>query len=164
VAGFDEVKDKRLLSGQYTWFATWLIVTIFAFILQPSSHGHGTHTQIGLPSCPSVTLFDRPCPGCGLTTSWTRLVRGDLSGSFQAHALGPALYLLYTVTALGGIASALRMRRFVSGDRMNWLILGGLLVFLAYGFVRFALVTYESPLHPWNWAPQKGKSTGPAQE
>ena len=43
--------------------------------LQPAREGLGTHQQLGLPPCTFRVLFDRPCPSCGMSTSWAHLVR-----------------------------------------------------------------------------------------
>src|SRR5687767_5754572 len=92
--------NKRVLSGQLIVTGLWLAVTAFGVFLSPSPHGHGTHQQLGLPPCPSVLLFDKPCPGCGLTTSWTATIHGRLTEAFQAHPLGPILYVTFTVFAI----------------------------------------------------------------
>ena len=33
-----------------------------------------THTQLGLPPCNMVELIGKPCPACGMTTSFSLLV------------------------------------------------------------------------------------------
>ena len=38
--------------------------------LEPAASGMGTHQQLGLPACTTVTLFNVRCPSCGMTTSW----------------------------------------------------------------------------------------------
>lgn len=46
----------------------------------------------GWESLPDLCLFHRwtglPCPTCGMTRSWSALLRGQLSRSFHYHALG----------------------------------------------------------------------------
>jgi len=39
------------------------------------ARGHGTHQQLGLPPCTFYVIFQRPCPACGMTTSWAWLLR-----------------------------------------------------------------------------------------
>jgi hypothetical protein len=135
--------DKRRLVSQLLWFGTWLGVTGVAAFLHPDSHGHGTHQQLGLPPCPSVMLFDRPCPGCGLTTSWTALVHGDFARAFSAHPLGPILYLLFTVSAflaLYGWRKGLLLE--TDSDRFTKRFGYGLVIFLGFGFSRMALTSH----------------------
>ena len=52
----------------------------------------GTHTQLGMLPCNFVILTGRPCPSCGMTTSFALLVRGEgglrriLSGDVSLRA------------------------------------------------------------------------------
>jgi hypothetical protein len=129
------------------WPFIWLGTTLVALFLTPSSAEHGTHQQLGLPPCPSVLLFDRPCPGCGLTTSWTALVHGDFSKSFSAHALGPLLYGIFTVTAVAGVYGWWKRIRFrtetLSFTLATYVFMA---IFLAYGGIRMLVVTnYAAP-------------------
>ena len=49
------------------------------------------HEQIGLPPCRFYEMFNKPCPSCGLTTSFSLLMHGDLTGSLRANAVGTLL-------------------------------------------------------------------------
>lgn len=147
MALFERVESRRALGGQVAWFLVWLGVTIFAVFLSPSSAGHGTHQALGLPPCPSVMLFDRPCPGCGLTTSWTAFVHGNWPLAFRAHPLGPPLYLLFSATALGGLVAWQQRLRF-RGElpAANRAFTAVMLVFVLFGFARMALTPdFASP-------------------
>src|SRR5438270_12571671 len=93
MALYESAEPRKRLSGQLMFFGVWLAITGFGAYLHPDPSGHGTHTQLGLPPCPSVLLFNRPCPGCGLTTSFTAFIHGDLASAFHAHPLGPLLYV-----------------------------------------------------------------------
>jgi len=94
------------LVGQGSWtsiavwavlFAVPLAVVITAAMLTPSPAGHGTHTQLGLPPCGFLVYTGYPCPGCGLTTSFSHMVRLQLIGAFHANPFG---ILLFTFTFL----------------------------------------------------------------
>jgi hypothetical protein len=50
-----------------------------------------THRQLGLPPCKFYEMFGQPCPACGLTTSFSLLMHGDISGSLRANAVGTLL-------------------------------------------------------------------------
>ena len=140
---FEAAPNRRLLAGQLVWFGVWAATTIIALALHPSLDGHGTHTQLGLPPCPSALLFDRPCPGCGLTTSWTAFVHGDFALAFQAHPLGPLLYLGFTVTALLALRGFVTGRRLIADSPMaTRLLIAVALSFFAFGLVRMALVPH----------------------
>ena len=128
---------------QLFWFATWFAVTTVAVLLRPSIHGHGTHQQLGLPPCPSVLLFDRPCPGCGLTTSWTAFVHGDFATSFHAHPLGPIYYLGFTATAIWALVGALRgVRLRTESQAWTRAITVSVVVLIGFGFVRMLMTPH----------------------
>jgi hypothetical protein len=50
-----------------------------------------THRQLGLPPCNFVLLTGKPCPSCGMTTSFALFIRGDLRASLQANWVGTLL-------------------------------------------------------------------------
>lgn len=147
MAFLEPVSERRRLYGQLVLPFFWAAVTGFGIYLSPDRHGHGTHQQLGLPPCPSVLFFSRPCPGCGLTTSWTATIHGRFVEAFQAHALGPLLYLAFTFIAL------LQIWGFFTGRRLNintpnWTrgIVAVAVIFFGYGMLRFLLMpNYAAP-------------------
>lgn len=66
-----------------------LLVT--AALLSPDSRGFGTHEQLGLLPCSAQLLWGLRCPACGMTTSWTRLLHGDVLGALAANVGGVLL-------------------------------------------------------------------------
>lgn len=81
-------------------FASGLITLLgTAAWLTPDPSGLGTHQQLNLPPCTFTVLFDIPCPSCGMTTSWSHLMRGQLMAAFQANAGGALLGMLSAVSA-----------------------------------------------------------------
>ena len=141
---FDDGWPRKKLSGQLVWFLCWLFVTVVALCLHPNAAHHGTHQQLGLPPCPSVLFFHRPCPGCGLTTSWTALLHGNLGSSFRAHPLGPLLYLLFTGSSLLGFFGWVKGRRLRSDSKAaNYGLVAVLVAMLSFGFFRFATTKYD---------------------
>jgi hypothetical protein len=134
------LKERRFELSQWLWFGTWIVVTVIAWRLKPDHVGHGTHQQLGLPPCPSVIFFGRPCPACGLTTSWTATVHGDLPMAFQAHALGTILYVSFTISAFMAGWGALRHIRVGTDTPLfNRVTVIIAIVFFVYGVGRFAL-------------------------
>jgi hypothetical protein len=69
-----------------------------------------THTQLGLPPCNFVVMFDRPCPSCGMTTSFAFLVRGDVSNSLRANWVGTTICVIWAGVLVWALASAARGR------------------------------------------------------
>src|SRR5262249_13553326 len=54
---------------------------------------YGAHTRLGVPPCEFFVLFNRPCPACGLTTSFALLMHGDVLASLRANLVGTLLAL-----------------------------------------------------------------------
>ena len=134
---FDRPIGPRERVAQGLWAAGWVGVVAVALWLRPEAQGHGTHEQLGLPPCPSVLLFDRPCPACGLTTSWTALIHGDLGASLAAHPLGPLLFACYTVWAwLAGWGSLRGIRLDTNARWFNRSVVVVGTVFLGFGVFR----------------------------
>src|SRR5262245_39396484 len=44
-----------------------------------------THMQLGLPECTFKSITGKPCPSCGMTTSFALLIRGDVLNSLRAN-------------------------------------------------------------------------------
>jgi len=88
-----------------------LALTSLAFLLSSrfllSDHHEGPiklilpwGNELRLITCPFRAITGIPCPICGLTTSVTLMLRGDLYGSFSAHILGPFLVIGALATIL----------------------------------------------------------------
>lgn len=74
--------------------AACLAVLLVASGLQPSAAGVGTHLQLGLPPCSMMVQAGVPCPSCGMTTSFSYLVRGQVARAFDAQPAGALLAVL----------------------------------------------------------------------
>ncbi|MES1227190.1 MAG: DUF2752 domain-containing protein [Armatimonadota bacterium] len=132
--------------NQLVWPISWVIVTGIGIWLRPDTSGHGTHRQLGLPQCPSVTIFGRPCPGCGLTTSWTHLLHGHIAESFVSNAVGPLLYLAYTFMAVMATVAIVKGKYWDTNTKVfNWVASSVLAGFMVYGIIRFANTRYPGP-------------------
>lgn len=71
-----------------------LTLLLVARSLDPSGRGYGTHQQLGLPPCTSILLWGVRCPACGMTTSWSYLMRGEIVHAWHASAGGTLLGLI----------------------------------------------------------------------
>ena len=132
---------SRLAWGACILFPS--IVFAIATRLSPAASGVGTHTQLGLPPCGFLAWTGLPCPGCGLTTCFAHMVRGELGGALQANVFGVGFFL---VTALGVPFSvwALATRRPLMDTLVDWhmekVLLGlSILGIVSWG-VRIALI------------------------
>jgi len=76
----------------------WAVFLLSGFTvartLKPDPRGYGTHQQFGLPECSIRVLFARPCPGCGMTTSFSYFVRGEFASAARANPAGVLLAML----------------------------------------------------------------------
>jgi hypothetical protein len=59
-----------------------------ATTLTPDARGYGTHEQLGWAPCWFRGAMGRPCPSCGMTTSWAHAVRGDARAAVATNAGG----------------------------------------------------------------------------
>lgn len=103
-----------------------------------------THRQMGLPPCTFYATTGLPCPSCGMTTSFSLLMRGDVMNSLRANAVGTLLALFCLTLIPWCLASAVRKQPlFVrSVERtLTLAVLGFLtLMLLRWGIVLALLV------------------------
>lgn len=98
---------------------------LLALALEPDPRGYGTHQRLGLPECTFLTLFNRPCPGCGMTTSFSNFVRGRWRDAYESNPAGLLLALVCTASIPWCWWSAYRGRLWLVSD--PWLTLAGLM-------------------------------------
>jgi len=58
----------------------------------------GTHTQLGMPACQFEARTGLPCATCGMTTSFSWFVRGEILRSLRTQPMGT---ILAAMTVLG---------------------------------------------------------------
>lgn len=97
-----------------------------AWRLEPDSAGVGTHQQLGLPACGWMSGMNLPCPSCGMTTSFSLAVRGELLAAMQAQPMGALLALAAAVAVVvAGFTAATGSRSYellgsLLGGRAVW--------------------------------------------
>ncbi len=99
-----------------------ITLLVIALQLTPNPRGFGTHRQLGLPECSFKTLFQVPCPSCGMTTSWSHMVRGRVISSFRANAGGAALAITAIVVGPWFLISGVRGRWAIEPPSEVWVV------------------------------------------
>ncbi len=106
------IEPTRLNQNQ-RWLSAAIGVGLMSLLLlaswlQPNSSGMGTHRQLGLPPCTFLMLFGIRCPSCGMTTSWSYFMRGNLSQAWATNAGGACLAALAMVGGSWSLWAAIR--------------------------------------------------------
>jgi hypothetical protein len=80
-------------AGYFLLFAAFPVILFLAGTISPSKNGLGTHTGLGLPPCGFYSIFHKPCPSCGMTTSFSLLMHGRIFDAVKAQPAGVFLFL-----------------------------------------------------------------------
>lgn len=105
-----------------------------------------THTQLGLPACNFVGWTGRPCPSCGMSTSFALLVRGDVGASLRANWVGTLIAAAWAGLLAWAVASGLAGRLlFVPPGRGELVLTAAVGVFLVLMLGRWAGVLLRGP-------------------
>ncbi|MBI1917101.1 MAG: DUF2752 domain-containing protein [Planctomycetes bacterium] len=136
-----------------TWSVRGALVLVVAGLLavfavagwiQPyDQEGHAellaTHRQLGLPECSFKVMTGKPCPSCGMTTSFALLVRGDVVNSARANFVGTLLAVVCLLAIPWGVTSLVR-GRLLYVRSLEWALTWVVGIFLTLLLVRWALV------------------------
>jgi hypothetical protein len=135
-----------------TWMRCLLVLMAVALIavfgiawwLQPyrddgAALTSGSHQQLGLPPCTFKELTGRPCPSCGMTTSFALFVRGDLLHSMQANFAGTILAAFCLLTIPWALACAFRGQYYWIAS-LEWFVPRFIVVFFGVMLLRWGVV------------------------
>lgn len=121
-------------------------VFAIAFWLNPYSpdgtpRTMATHTQLGIPPCNFVVLTGKPCPACGMTTSFSLLVRGDVAASLRANWAGTIIAVVWAFTMIWAVASGIKGRPlFIPPGKGEIVLTACVGVALALALLRWGIV------------------------
>jgi hypothetical protein len=136
------VHDRRLLCVLAAGLAGVLSVAAW---LTPDPSGHGTHRQLGLPPCSSITLLGLRCPACGMTTSWALMIEGRVAEAIEANVGGSLLFVVAFVS-LPWLAWILWSGSSQSRDQWSIFALSGSLCSILIAFCMWAWALLGSKL------------------
>ena len=88
------------------------VILLTAWHLEPDHLPLGSSSQLSFPGCAFWDRTGYPCPTCGMTTAWSRAVRGDLITASRANIAAVVLAVVALFAALFGLATALAGRAF----------------------------------------------------
>jgi TM2 domain-containing membrane protein YozV len=99
-------------------YCSWLIISIplVVAVVLPLV-GSQSLIQSITPLCVWKTRFGRECPGCGLTTAFVRIGRGQWRDAMSANAAGVPLYAAFALNSLLWLRCLLRSLRCKYVDR-----------------------------------------------
>jgi len=100
-----------------------------------------THTQLGMEPCSMVVLTGKPCPACGMTTSFSLLMHADVANSLRANWVGTLLALAWLALIPWGIFGAVRGRLLWIRRGEFWLTVG-LSILFALMIARWAVIFF----------------------
>lgn len=127
---------RRHARRQQHWVMLFMSLGVLAAagILQVTASGDvavGGLIERPLPTlCMSRSLWNRPCPGCGLTRSFVHLMHGQWQSAWQMHRLG----WLFLVAVMAQIPYRLAALRFPDRHVL------GLVFPKVFGYVLIALL------------------------
>lgn len=98
-----------------------------------------THRQLGLPPCNFYLLTNYPCPSCGMTTSFSLLMHGDVWNSLKANFVGTLLASFCLLFIPWGLACVVAGRTYfvVSLERV---LITTIVCLLTLLLIRWAVV------------------------
>ena len=146
----DEPQDALPVLGKAVRFLLALIaaglvmVFVIAIRLNPyyadgTPRSMETHRELGLPPCSFYEHTGLPCPSCGMTTSFSLLMHGDIGNSLRANAVGTGLALFCLLLIPWCVVSAW-LGRPLGIWSIELSLIRVLIVFLVVLFVRWGII------------------------
>lgn len=92
------MSDKVFYRNQWTQLFLIFAVFFIASVLTPAEIGSPEELYLwGIklpPLCVSKLFFETPCPGCGLTRSFTAFTHFQFSNAFYFNLIGPIFAII----------------------------------------------------------------------
>lgn len=132
---FANDRPTKMVRGALAVLALGFIaIFVIATQLSPDKRHFGTHQQLGLPPCTFLQLTGVKCPHCGMTTSFSHLVRGQLGGAWTANPGGFPLSVMMLLAIPAFLVISITGRWIITYDPLRWMMFGGM------GYVVFVIM------------------------
>ncbi len=125
-----------------------LLIGVFSIAVYLNPYGENgeartmeTHLQLGLPQCTFKQWTGKPCPSCGMTTSFALFVRGDLLNSLRANWAGTLLAAFCLAMVPYLLIGACRAR-YPLVMELDWLLPRFIVIFVVLLLLRWGLVLW----------------------
>jgi len=76
-------------TGYLLLSAAFPVILILAWLISPGDGSRG----LGLPPCGFYSIFNKPCPSCGMTTCFSLIMHGRFLEAVKAQPAGIFLFL-----------------------------------------------------------------------
>ena len=150
----DDTQELPTVQPYLVWWVRALLLGLIAGLVTVFSvaaylHPYGddgspltmeTHRQLNLPPCTFKELTHGvPCPSCGMTTSFSLLMHGDLVNSMRANWVGTLLALYGLVLIPWGLVSVWR-RQPLFVQSLEQVLSWSVVTFLVLMLLRWSIV------------------------
>lgn len=91
------MNEKQFLKEQWLQLIFAASIILLSCILTPSNSQDDRVTIFGFKTpilCLHRLIYNKPCPGCGLTRSFVCFAHGDIRTSYNYHRLGIPLFII----------------------------------------------------------------------
>ena len=97
------MNEKQFLKEQWLQLIFAASIILLSCILTPSNSQDDRVTIFGFKTpilCLHRLIYNKPCPGCGLTRSFVCFAHGDIRTSYNYHRLGIPLFIIILLQML----------------------------------------------------------------
>lgn len=108
-----------------------------AAVLVPDARGLGTHEQLGLGACPTLSLLHIPCAFCGMSTSFSLMIRGNVLSAILVQPAGALLFVIFIIVMTASVSFAIAGKM---PSRIGTQLLSGRIVLASIGIVTVSWV------------------------
>lgn len=129
-----------------------ILIIAVALFLKPDPRGFGTHSQLLILPCYFQATTGLPCPGCGLTTSFSHIAHGNIEKALLCNIFGPVLFLMMVIFGIYNLLYIItkgKIRLNISNSLQQCFLFSILIGFVINWFFKIYFIfkdnNFESP-------------------